>query len=351
MNTTIRKFISASTLIKEGRFDLFRYKLLKKLGFKNILPPLPIWLVVEPVNFCNLRCPICPFGSGKMTRSPRVMTFLEFKKIIDEVRGYTTKMLLYNYGEPFLNPEIFEMIRYAADADIRVRLSTNGMLIKSKEMAEEIIRSGAWHLTFSFDGLDQETLTKYRKGANVDDVIRAIELVVGAKRELGSKTPKIELQFLVTKNNEHQRKAMGEFAQKIGVDSYLEKFLHLYGETDFQDIAKEYLPSDLSFSRYNIKEGGVSVSMGEIKNKCTLVEESAAINSDGSVVPCYYDFNSQYTMGNVFGENLKDIWKNKKYQAFRQQINKDRKKIPLCTTCPEGREAFMGKRQSVTKAA
>lgn len=343
-----KKIGSALKILKEGKLDLFFYKTLKKLGFKKILPPLPFWLMIEPINVCNLRCPICPTGSGKMTRPPRSMKLAEFKKIIDEVRGYASKILLYNLGEPLLNQEALAMIRYAVDSGIRVKISTNGTLIKSKEIARAIVKSGLYYLTFSFDGLDQATYAKYRVGANIDDVIAGIGFVAEARRALGSSTPKIELQLVLTKNNEHQKGEFEQFAKKIGADFYLIKSLHLFGETEFQGLAKDYLPKDLAMSRYAFDRDGKLILRGENKNRCAYVEESVTVASDGSVIPCCYDYNSQYVMGNVFNERLKDIWKNKKYQLFRDQIKKDREKIIMCASCQEGRELFMGEKKSTT---
>ncbi|MBI4709167.1 MAG: SPASM domain-containing protein [Candidatus Portnoybacteria bacterium] len=333
-------------LVKNGQFDLLAYKIKKRLGFKNLLPPLPFWLVVEPANVCNLKCPICPTGSGKLNRPPRMMSFAEFKKIIDEVRGYVGKIVLFNYGEPFLNKDIFEMIRYAVDAKMRLKISTNGDLLNSKEICQKIIKSGLQYLIISLDGIDQETHSCYRRGSNINNVIGAINYLNEAKKELNLKTPKIELQFILMKHNQHQREQMKEMAAKLGVDIYSEKSLNLY-RSEFEDGAKEFLPSDLSESRYYIKDDGALALKGEIINDCGPVNTSAVINSDGTVVPCCYDLYSEHIMGNVFEESLKSIWRNRKYQAFRNLVETNKGRIPICQVCPEGREICLSKKVAV----
>lgn len=338
----LNKLKTIFSLLKSGRFDLFFYKAAKKIGIKDILPPLPIWLVIEPCNFCNLKCPVCLTGSGKMNRPSKAMGFEEFKKIVDQVRGYTKKILLFGWGEPFLNKDILKMVKYAVESGIRdVRLSTNCTLLNSKELCEEIVKSGLRRLILSFDGLDQETLSKYRRGANFNNIVEGIKLFTRTKKELGADLPETELQFLVMKHNEHQRKAMREFARKLGVDVYMEKSLNTYRGSYFQEKAKDFLPKDQSRSRYILEDNKKYKLKGEIPNSCHLVYQSAVINSDGTVIPCCNDLYSDYIMGNVFKEKLKNIWKNKKYQTLRKKIRKNRKGILMCRTCPVDREVFL----------
>ena len=149
-----KKIKRAFALLLEGKTDLFIYKSLKKIGLKNLLPPLPNSLIIEPVNFCNLRCPLCPTGSGRLKdcRPARLMTFDEYKNIIDQARGYVTKIVLFNLGEPFLNKETVEMIKYAVSASMYVKISTNAVLLDDPALCREIVKSGLQHLIVSLDG-------------------------------------------------------------------------------------------------------------------------------------------------------------------------------------------------------
>lgn len=71
------------------------------------------------------------------------------------------------------------------------------------------------------------------------------------KKSLVSETPQIELQFILMKHNEHQRNYMKLLAKGLGVDIYSEKTVGIdYNDPEFQNMAKELLPSDLSLSRY-----------------------------------------------------------------------------------------------------
>ena len=334
----MNKLRKAFLLWKDNRTDVVAYALLKMLGFRNILPPYPSSLMIEPTNACNLHCPTCPTGSGKATRPKRMMSLQEFKGIIDQVKGYVNDVILWNYGEPFLNTNLLKMITYAVHHDMRVATSTNGEFFRTRDFCLEVVQSGLQHLIICLDGADQQTINKFRKGSNFNNIVNGIKYIIEAKKKLNLETPVVELQFIVMKHNEHQRNHMKEFTRKLGVDIYREKAVGINGnDPDFQKLAKALLPKNLSLSRFVLKEDWSYELKGRIRNTCSWVYESLVVNSDGMVLPCCYDLYSNYILGNAFEENIKEIWKNTKYKMLRRRIKQDRKSISICSKCPEGR--------------
>lgn len=273
-----------------------------------------------------------------MNRPKRIMSYTEFKGIIDQVRRHVVEIMLWNYGEPFLNRELLPMIKYATSAGMHVMTSTNGEFLKSEEFCVQIVQSGLQHLIICLDGVDQETLSKFRRGSNFSEIMNGFRFMHAAKKKLAAKTPIIELQFIVMKHNEYQRNYVKQLATELQVDIFCEKTVGLgYLDAEGQQMAKELLPNDLSASRYYLKEDGTVALKGEISNSCAWLNYLAVVNSDGTVVPCCIDVYSEYVMGNIFEEGLKTIWKNDKYQSFRRQVRRDRKSIPMCNICSEGR--------------
>ena len=325
-------------MARDGRFDYILQKVTSHLGIINSFISKPSIIMIEPTNVCNLSCPTCPTGSGMMTRPKRMLSYDEFKGIINQVKGYAHRIVLWNYGEPFLNKELIPMIHYAADSGIFVETSTNGEFFRSREFCNNIVKSRLQKLIVCLDGADQETIVKFRRGSQFEQIVNGIKLMVGAKKDLNSKTPEIEFQFIVMKHNEHQKTYMKELADELGVDIYCEKTVGVdSSDPNFQSLAKELLPSDLSLSRFFQKKDGTFALKGEITNYCWRIFQSVVINSDGTVVPCCYDLYSKHVMGNVFEESLEKIWRNKRYNRFRRQLLMDRKAIPMCNICSEGR--------------
>lgn len=339
------KLNTVFALWKDGQFDIIRYKLAEMLGIGRFFLPYPTTLTIEPTNACNLHCPTCPTGAGKLNRPVRMMSLQEFAGIVDQVKGYVKNMTLMNYGEPFLNKDVLDMIKYATSAGIKVLTSTNGNFFRTKQGCVELVQSGIHYLVIALDGGDQETLSRFRKGgSNFNEIVNGIKMVCEAKRDLSSATPIVELQFIVMKHNEHQKITMKQLSKELGVDVYGEKTVGInYNDPDFQKLAQELLPNDLEQSRYFLQPDGTFALKGAIQNRCSQVHSSAVINSDGTVVPCCYDAYSEYIMGNVFTERFETIWNSPKYNAFRKQIRKDRASISICNICPECRHSFSKK--------
>ncbi len=330
-------------LCKNGKYGAILYKLCEVLGLDKVIFRLPFILMIEPVNACNARCPTCPTGSGRMNRPTRMMSFPEFKMIVDQVNSHVSSILLWNYGEPFLNKELLRMIRYAVNRGMYVMTSTNGQFFGPREFCRELVESGLHDIIVCVDGTDQPTLGKFREGCQFDAIVDGLRSLYAVKKKLNSHFPRVTLQFIVMQHNEHQREEMKRLAKDLHADSYYEKTVDMDGEDpEFQDMAKEFLPNDLTLSRYYSGEGGIFLLKGILHNYCSWVYRIAVVNSDGTVVPCSYDRYSRYIMGNAFTDGIKMIWNNEKYRSFRRKIAVSRKGLPVCDACPEGR-GYLGK--------
>jgi MoaA/NifB/PqqE/SkfB family radical SAM enzyme len=73
----------------------------------------PYMLVLDTTNLCNLECVWCPTGQRKNTRPLVTMPKERAFKIIDMFGPYLKEILLFNWGEPFLNKDIIEIMSYA----------------------------------------------------------------------------------------------------------------------------------------------------------------------------------------------------------------------------------------------
>jgi radical SAM protein with 4Fe4S-binding SPASM domain len=312
-----------------------------KVGLRRALPDLPSTLMVEPTNACNLRCPACPVGTGRLNRPTRAMSLDEFRSILDQALApplYLRQVTLFNYGEPFLCPDFLAMVRYAAGRGLAVMTSTNGHFFATDEAAAGVVESGLAELIVCLDGGDQETMARYRRNADFDQIIEGIRRVLLARRTRRAATPKVELQFIVMRHNESQLPAMRRLAEDLGVDRFIEKTVGIPAtHPDFQSLARDLLPSDLSRSRYQRLDDGTYVIAGTPPSLCEYVYSTMVINSNGDVVPCCYDGESQHVMGNVFRQPLKEVWRGAAFQRFRRLVRESSNAIPICRGCPEGR--------------
>ncbi len=291
---------------------------------------MPISISVEPTAFCNLHCPQCPVGNGKLQRNQGNIDINLFKKIIDESYKYLTNIFLYFQGEPFLNKQIFEMIKYASDKKIYTATSTNGHFFSNDNILN-IIESGLDTLIISLDGTNQTSYSKYRVGGNFDTVIKGIINLLKIREQKHSNKPFIELQFLVLKTNENKMDEMKKLAKKLGVDKLSFKSAQVYDfetDTDFIPIKNQ------RFSRYK-KVNGKWTLKKKLKNRCWRLWNSVVITWDGQVLPCCFDKDAKYAYGNIKNADLKNIIANENFRHFAQKILTNRKDIDICRNCNE----------------
>ena len=236
--------------------NFLKIKISKQLKLPHVFG-LPLTIMIEPTNLCNLKCPLCPTGAGRIKRKKGNMEYSHFRKIIDEITPYSFHVRLWNWGEPLLNKKIFRMIAYAKKKNLFVNLSTNSNFL-DKDVSEKILKSGLDELIISLDGASEETYKKYRKGGDFQKVINSIKFLTSRKRKSEIKAPYVKLQFIIMKHNEHEIKNIKNLAEEIGVDELVFKTVGIMDYFSEEDI-REYMPSDKKYSRYIIGKDEVEL--------------------------------------------------------------------------------------------
>jgi radical SAM protein with 4Fe4S-binding SPASM domain len=294
-------------------------------------PGLPASISIEPTTSCNLRCPECPSGLRSFTRPTGMMSSTTFEKIINELHEHLSYLILYFQGEPYLNPLFLDAVRYASDRKIYTATSTNAHFL-TKENAEATVKSGLSRIIISMDGSDQESYEKYRVGGNLEKVLDGIERLTKAKRELKSRSPFIILQFLVFKHNIHQIAEIRKMAKVLGVNKLELKTAQVYDYETGSDL----IPDNDRFSRYKLNGNDQYSIKNDHLNKCWKMWHSCVMTWDGNIVPCCFDKDAKYTMGNINEQSFREIWNGERYQEFRSRLFTGRGAINICRNCTEG---------------
>lgn len=335
MTSTLRDGINFSKTLTRLRLKngWLNYRSFKKAikSKSPIHPAFPVSISIEPTTSCNLRCPECPSGLRSFSRPTGMMELTTFKKIIDELHENLSYLILYFQGEPYLNPFFLDAIKYASLKNIYTTTSTNAHYL-TKENAIETVKSGLSRIIVSMDGTDQESYEKYRIGGKLNKVVDGIENLVAAKKVLKTHNPFIILQFLLFKHNTHQIPEIKKLAKKLGIDKLEFKTAQVY---DFEK-GSDLIPLQGQYSRYQ-KNGVDNMKIkNEHLNKCWKMWHSCVMTWDGNIVPCCFDKDAKYTMGNIHEHTFKEIWNSEKYQKFRSKLFTNRKEIDICKNCTEG---------------
>lgn len=292
----------------------------------------PVSISFEPTTSCNLRCPECPSGLRAFTRPTGMLQNNFFRTTIDEIHRELLYLIFYFQGEPYLNPDFLEMVKYASSKKIYTATSTNAHYL-TEEAAKKTVESGLDRLIISIDGTTQDVYQQYRVGGQLDKVIAGAKNIVKWKKALNSKTPFVFFQFLVVKPNEHQVAEIEKLAREVGVDEVRFKSAQVY---DFENDPNRLIPSIDKFSRYTKNEDGTYSSKNKLANHCWKLWHANVITWDGLVVPCCFDKDAIHRLGNLKTQSFKEIWNNDNYKQFRADLMKSRKNIDICANCSEG---------------
>jgi radical SAM protein with 4Fe4S-binding SPASM domain len=297
---------------------------------KPIMLGLPISIAIEPTNYCNLFCKECPSGSGELNRKRGFLDDENFNKIISNIPKQTMFLNFNFQGEPFLNLNTINFIKASVKRNVYTSISTNAHF-PNKEVCENIVKSGLHKIIVSLDGANNQIYQTYRSGGDFETVINNIQKLIMVRRELNSKTPQIVLQFLVLKSNEHQINEINLLGKKLGVDKIELKSAQVI---HFEDI-ENTIPTISKFSRYKKSKSGTYLLKRKIRNRCYKMWSSTVICWDGNIVPCCFDKDAQFKMGNIFENEFEELWNSKNYNHFRKKILKDRKSFDICCNCNE----------------
>ncbi len=181
-------------------------------------------LFVEPTVLCNLDCykSVCNSHSGIVrTRQHPLMSFDCFKKIADETGPGLVRLDFFNYGESFVHPQAVEMLEYFKSRypGVYVYLSTNGLMF-DEDKIYRLVKAGIDEITFSVDGADQETYSRYRVKGDFKTVKRNMELCVKTRNKFGLEIPFINWRYILFSWNDSdvQLQKARECAESLGVD-------------------------------------------------------------------------------------------------------------------------------------
>lgn len=299
----------------------------------------PIYLQLETTTKCNIRCEFC-YGTFKR-RPVKNLSLADFKKIIGQFPGLV-KVHLQGIGEPFLNKEIFEMIKYAKSQGIKVDLTTNGTLLDI-DTTKKILASGLDYMEFSVDSADPETFEKIRAGANFGQVVGNIKRFLIEK---GSATgPQAKVTAVLTDDHIEEAPDIVEFTYQLGISS-----LFLIRVQDFDSEAvKQDNDNDGEFDKQfseSVRKAKIvakkrnvhlDVSMplnGSLERGCKRPWLSTSILADGYVVPCCRVIRpEEINFGNVLDSDFRaDIWNSSDYKEFRKAL-KGKNPPETCNNC------------------
>jgi MoaA/NifB/PqqE/SkfB family radical SAM enzyme len=308
---------------------------------RDRLVSMPYRYTIDPTNTCNLRCPLCPTGLGILGRERGLMKMADFQHVVDEIAPWCYLLELYNWGEPFLHPGIFDMINYAYQRKIVVRLSSN-LNHFNPEMAGKTVDAGLGCIIVSVDGATEESYQSYRRRGRLETVLRNLRYLVDAKRSRNADHPFIMVRMLMNRYNEREVETLRTVIMDIGADIFVAGDLFI--DTTNAAQRQEWLPLDAKNSPYDYQEGDSGQQVIENVWHCSDLWESMTINWDGGVAPCCWLHKHEHDFANALQQPVREIWNGAAYVSARRVFalggSRTGPQNVICTTC-RGRPQYL----------
>ncbi len=321
----LRSYLKHCTLKKFK--NAFLVELAYHFNLSNVNKLSPYFLFWDVAATCNLRCPLCQTGQRRNIKRQQRMTLKNYIKAIEPVKDNLFTVNLYNWAEPFLNREIYDIIEFNRNNNIGSYISSN---LSINIDAERLVLSGLEHLIVSADGIKQEIYEKYRVGGRIEKVIKNIRAIVAAKKKFNSKFPTIEWQCLINKYNVSSMDETKKFAKEIGVDEVRFGNLNLYSSTDPEKDSEKWIPKSGPFSFYHEEK----VKHSGKRKPCFWLWRGAVIAADGAILPCcLYDIPG---WGNIIDRDFLTQWRTGLFEKGRNLSNSKKAepgKASVCDSC------------------
>ncbi len=323
----------------------------------------PEVLHVDLTNRCNFDCIACwcrspLLGDKAMPDWEKRLTlpFDLLKKVFDEIfaMGGLKHVKLVGGGEPFMHPDILDIVEYIKKKDrkVNIDINTNFSLVDEKA-AERLIELGVDSLTVSIWAGTAKVYSAIRPNQTESTFYRikkVLSFIYRRKKELSVNHPRITIHDVIFKLNYKDVPEMIEFALDIGAhniqfvpvdpvkgktesllldDKDKTELLVLLNkiQSSYDNVSLQYkgankksvILSDFEgfierIKRLNIASGAYDEGVVE-DIPCYVGWLFARIMATGDVVPCCK--GHRMPMGNIYKNRFRDIWRSKTYNRFR----------------------------------
>lgn len=313
---------------------------------------LPKSLYIEPTNRCNSLCTTCPRTFFPM-EAPADMSLEHFKSIIDQF-PVLERVVLHGLGEPMLNHDLPQMIRYlkARPEKTHVIFNSNSLSM-TKRRAEELIEAGLDEYRASLDGATPDTYMAVRGVNALPRVLKNLRLLVETKQRLGSTTPHISSWFIAMRENLHELLGVIRLSHDAGIDDfYLQRFVyfgtgmgteeqslyHRLKEDESTLVAEAEKLCSVLGMQFSAAGASTPVEMMSAEaqlsrpwSECRRPTTLSYITANGNVLSCCfvpfvspdYAQTGEFVLGNAFEQPFTEIWSGAAYNEFRRRILTD----------------------------
>ncbi len=261
-------------------------------------------LEIEATNLCNTWCLHCPREA--LSRPFGSMDWQTYQTIMDKVMSYTTdlRIVFCGFGEPLLNPLIYEFISYVSQTG-RTSIITNGSALTSKNI-RRLIKAGLAAITISFNGTEKDLYELMMGGLDFnrgqENLKNSIEMTKGTQTHLA-------VNVSVTKQTQGSLLQIKRYLEDAGVKQIYFSKCHNRGGLLTDDLVCDTpLPP-------------------QARDRCDLFKNIMFVTWNGKVLSCYHDLLGDNVIGDITVESIETI------QQRKNEILREGLKFDICGKC------------------
>jgi radical SAM protein with 4Fe4S-binding SPASM domain len=320
----------------------------KVLEWKNTGKTFPILFEIDPTNKCNHNCPWCSFASWR-EENQDMLCLDTMKKLLKEMRDAGTKAINWTGGgEPLMNPNTIEAIKYAKEIGLDQGIFTNGAV-----MTEEKAKVLASHMTWvriSVDAYDGESYAESHgtSDKSFDKTIKNIEYLCSIKPRCT-----VGMGFVINEKNYKGIPGISSIAKRIGAD-YIQFKPEIRRpgtpQVDPNFFKKEVFPLITVAEQYSDETFNVMVTSyrfndvlspetnhGRNYGKCYSHHFQGAIAADGKAYICdHHKGEKEYEIGNIKESSLTELWNSERRKKVIEFL--DSTDLSQCQICCRNHE-------------
>ncbi len=265
----------------------------------------PVGFFLEVVRGCNFKCIMC--SAWKFPKS--LISYEQAKRILPHFRKALT-FHAYGIGEPFLNRDIYDIVKYASEKLKFITYITSNFSVINPEKA---LNMGADEIMASIDSTDPKNFFEIRKG-NFELVKRNIKILMQMKGR--RKYPVISIRTVISKNNIDELENIIKFGISLNIRKFYFQTLvegNLCSKTNDVDTNDIYKIYDV-INRYKRETEITVVSYrhdfkGDVpEGYCPVAFSLASIDYRGNLYPCYRVIDdNDASFGNIFSDPQKAL--------------------------------------------
>jgi MoaA/NifB/PqqE/SkfB family radical SAM enzyme len=343
----------------------------------------PYHVEIHPADRCNIDCFFC---STATLRGTDEVPLTRLEELIGELKQAGTRSIrLSGGGEPLFHRSAKTFLRTIASSGIPIENLTTNAVLLGEEISDILLTPGACdQITVSLNTGDPRTYASMMQTTerNFDRVVKNVKRFVEERKRRKLPAPKINLQFLVWRDNYKSIPEMYALARDMDADTILfnglsflkpeqkmtaeetREMLQLYErvvradeyrrissiESFEQDIRPMLAEMNARLDRERRSRGPIArmahliarrdLTMREklthrrriaelrridrethgMAEPCLIGWHSMLIRVSGIIAPCCILQGSP--LGNIYKQSLHDVWYGEEYARFRKELSR-----------------------------